>query len=72
MAYGQIRFAAGSGTTENSGLAFHWVRDDGRPGCGDPCRPWQGKAATFVPVPDREMRALLPATVGVCGRNGCK
>jgi len=72
MAFGQIRFAAGSGTTENSGLAFHWVRDDGRPGCGDPCRPYEGKPATFVPVTDREMRALLPDTVGLCGRNGCK
>jgi hypothetical protein len=55
-------------------LAIHLVRDDGKPGCGDPVRDWEGSPATFVTLKATTIKAALvecPDSLGPCARNGC-
>jgi len=69
MMYGQIRFA--DDQFRPTSLCIHRVREahepnPGTPGCGDPCRPWEGRPATFVAGVDPTKGG------GMCTRNGCR
>jgi hypothetical protein len=61
MEIGQIRLA--NTPEEESTLAYHRVRSDGKPGCGDLVRPWEGMPMVFV---------NLGTGKPTCRRNGCR
>ena len=72
MELGQIRSVRDPATP--GGGAIHYVRPDRKPGCGDPCRPWDGYPSVFVPLKATTEKAALaecPESIGICGRNGC-
>ena len=57
-----------------STLAIHRLKAEGRTGCGDPVRDWNGQSMVVVPLdtPEALQEAEAATRVGRCGRNGCR
>lgn len=70
--YGQIRLKGAVTEGIPNELRLHHVREDGKPGCGDPIRPWSGHQAVFVEINKRDLKAALAKSYGMCERYGCR